>query len=360
MIKPKKNRVLLDYLVYVNTLSFLYRRALDMEGIYVGIDIDFGSKVYWNPSSTITSHVFIVGPSGSGKSVTLSAISYRVIEKFKPLLTIFDVKNEYRYLFKIFNLNINEFSPLKTPLPLCFCDDNKVGVERNVNAFLKALSKVYGISPSLRRALYENIKYICSRCEPIEHLYDVAEDSEALNDAMKVFEVYPSKELDPMKGLLSGYSIINLREAFLNSTALSSFLIYYIIDNILKSHKLSFSNVPQRVIVLDELWHIAPYIMDDLIQILTRYSRGYGVSLFMATQNIDDVEPYTDVITTSSALLLAMASPTHGYWGKVARYLNLSRKGIDRAVELNNQGECVMRMYPYEDPMFIYVDPLDV
>ncbi|MEM4766897.1 MAG: DUF87 domain-containing protein [Ignisphaera sp.] len=323
------------------------------------MDLDYGSKVYWDPRSTITSHVFIVGPSGSGKSVALSTLSYRIAEKFKSVLTVFDVKAEHYHLLKFSGLDVREFNPLKTPLPLCFCDDSRVNSEQNINAFLKVFQKVYGISSSLYRTLYENIKYICYRCEPVERLYDVVENIDALNDLVKVFEVYPSRGSDPVEGVLNGHSVFNLKEVFLGSTALSSFIIYYTIDRILRNANLSFSNTPQRVVVLDELWHVAPHIIDELIQILTRYSRGYGIAFFMATQSIDDVGVYADAISGSSALLLAMASPTHSYWSRISRYLNLSRKGVDRAVKLSGQGECVVRMYPFEAPMFIYMDPLE-
>ncbi len=358
-MKPRGSRILVDLLAYINPLLFLCIQTHDMEGIYIGMNLDFGSKVYWSPSSAITSHIFIVGPSGSGKSVALSTLSYRVVEKFKPVLTVFDAKAEYHNLFKASDLKLNEFNPLRTPLPLCFCDDSKTSFEQNVTTFLKVFSKIYGISPSLYRAMYEGIMYICRRCESVERLYDIAEGLEALNDIAEIFEVYPTKDLNHMKSILNGNTVINLRDVFLRSTALSSFIIYYIVDNILRNSSLSFSSIPQRVIVLDELWHVTPYIIDELTQILARYSRGYGISFFMATQNIDDVGVHADVVTSSSALLLAMASPVHGYWNKMAKYLNLSRRGIDRAVKLDRQGECVVRMYPYENPMFIYVDPLD-
>jgi type IV secretory pathway VirB4 component len=358
-MKPKGKKLLIDSLIYVNPTPFVYSNNLGLGDIYLGIDLDFGSKVYWSPTSAINSHLFIVGPSGSGKSVALSTISYRIAKKFKPTITVFDIKTEYQHLFRISDLILNEFNPLKTPIPLCFCDDNKRDIEHSANTFLKAISKIYGVSTSLYRNLYEGIKYVCSRCESMEYLYNVAENFEALNDIINVFEIYPFRDLNPLKNLLDKHSIVNLREIFLESSTLSGLLITYIINNILKSHTLSFSNIPQRIVILDELWHVAPYIMDEIVQILTRYSRGYGISIFMSTQNIDDVGIYIDAVTSNCNLLLAMASPIPGYWSKMARYWNLSRKGIDKASSLDNQGECVVRMYPYENPMFVYIDPLD-
>uniref|UniRef100_A0A7C5UTC8 ATP-binding protein n=1 Tax=Ignisphaera aggregans TaxID=334771 RepID=A0A7C5UTC8_9CREN len=69
---------MIDSLIYINPIPFVYSNNLGLGDIYLGIDLDFGSKVYWNPTSAINSHLFIVGPSGSGKSVALSTISYRI------------------------------------------------------------------------------------------------------------------------------------------------------------------------------------------------------------------------------------------------------------------------------------------
>ncbi|MCX8199729.1 MAG: DUF87 domain-containing protein [Sulfolobales archaeon] len=345
--------------MYVNPALYLFTWAQNVDGVYIGMDLDFGSKVYWDPSSAITSHVFVVGPSGSGKSVALSTLSYRMVRKFKSKITVFDVKTEYYHLFKVNGMNLNVFNPLKTPLPLCFCEDNRTEFEQKVNEFLNVFSKVYGISTTMYRTLYECVKYVCGKCESIEHLYDTIENLEALNDIAKIFEIYPTKDSDPMKSILNANTIIELKDVFLKSSTLSSFVIYYVVDSILRNCGLSFSGIPQRIIVVDELWHAAPHIMDGLTQILTRYSRGCGISFFMATQSIDDVGMHVDAVTNSSAVLLAMASQSHGYWNRMARYLNLSRRGIYRAAKLSGQGECVARVYPYENPVFIYIDPLE-
>jgi len=113
------------------------------------------------------------------------------------------------------------------------------------------------------------------------------------------------------------------------------------------------------VVVLDELWHVIPYVTEEFVDMLARYCRGLGLTLLMATQNIDDLHPYEDAIANNCGGFIALASPSISYWYRLQKYLNLSKKNLELVSSFAGQGVGVALLAPSSMPLILYVDPLD-
>lgn len=356
--------MLLDSAIYLYPLLITNEDADKNEKcIYLGINPELGNRISWCIDSAFTSHTFIIGPSGSGKTISLATIASRFNNVLGSKVIVFDIKDEYRLFLKLFNLEHRYIDPLKTPIPLCYCNEDKDIAERRINIFINVVSKVYSISPMNRRFLREYIHHLCSHCLPVESLYDIEQVdsslSDAINDIVSSFSVYTEKSFDPLIHIMNNNVIFNLKPLFSRSRALSTITIFYVLTQLLSSQNIAINIPPRYVIVLDELWNIAPYIIDDLINILARYSRSYGISIFMSTQSIDDINPHAEAVIGNCNMVLALSSQSYSYWLRVSKYLNLSKRMIEKALIFSDHGTGIIRMHPHYIPSLIYIDPFE-
>lgn len=367
LANTRKQTLLLDALMPVALVPTTIARGDNNKSIYVGIDIISGGSVYWDLSQSFSPHILVIGPSGSGKTITLLSLANRLRTKYRCSLAIMDVKDEYRYVIGMFKYNdVAMLSLPENPIPLCYCDDPMDKKHRMVLDAVDVVSKIFSLTPTTSRALYDAMFSICTQCIDIDNLLssDLNVYDRGLNDAIeavvRIFDVYPSRYIAEAPSLSDQgrVYIVNLRHLFIKSKADSATVILYLTRSLLNQLS-TISTLPRVILVLDELWHAVPYIAEDLLNTLTRYGRGIGLMLMMATQNIDDLYPHTNAIVNSCGVFIAMASPSISYWQKLRHYLNLSGKAVEYAATLRNQGEAVARFSSHGVPVFLYVDPFD-
>ncbi|MEM1541565.1 MAG: DUF87 domain-containing protein [Ignisphaera sp.] len=349
-------------------LTLFMSNKNDYNGIYVGIDIVSGSNIYWDISRSFSPHILVIGPTGSGKTLTLAAIANRFKNRYAGCAIFMDVKNEYSDILTLYNYkDIFVIDPVKTSLPLCFCHDDKHQKLESVNTVVDVLAKVFSLHPTKQRILQKILLETCIKCSDINDSLTISEEilldrdiEEALETAMKLFNVYLDVNEHPLAIQNSKKTyVVNLKSLFLRNKVDSAAVILYTTRFILEELGYSLITTPKIIMVIDELWHALPYLAEDFITVLTRYSRSFGLSILMATQGIDDLYPYSDTIVNSCGGLISMASSSIAYWQRLRRYLNLSNKSIEKALTLCNQGEAVARFSPQNVPLFLYIDPLE-
>ncbi|MEM1526858.1 MAG: DUF87 domain-containing protein [Ignisphaera sp.] len=334
--------------------------------MYVGIDIVSGEPVFWNTQYSPSPHIMVVGPTGSGKTLTLLSLARRFTLKYNVNSVIFDIKDEYAQLLSLYGLNnIVILNPLEVPIPLCYCDS--VASEKNnmVSTAVDALTKVFSLTSTSSKLMFRALMDICSRCVDIDNLtayrFDVydRELAGAVDTATRIFNVYPTTsayiDLAPQKKVF----VVNLRHIFLRDRVESAAVVLHILSSLMRYLSINSVPTPSISVILDEFWYILPYVGDDLINMLTRYSRGLGISMFIATQNIDDLHPYTEAVANNCGMLIAMSSPSISYWRRLQQYLNLSRKTLEYVTSIAQQGVAVARIAPNKIPAIVYIDPVD-
>lgn len=366
LYRDKEKTVLLDTASIPITM-FMHNESKH-DGIYVGIDLVSGATLYWNPLKAFSSHILVVGPTGSGKTQTLLALAYRFRDIYRSSVVFIDVKNEFAELLKLYSReNVIVIDSIKNSLPICFCSDDKNKKINSVAMVVNTLTKIFSLTLSQQKLLRDTLIDICMKCSDVSDVLlnvgEVATDKR-LGETMEIITELFNTYQDISENILNisrngDIYVVNLKSLFLRDRIYSSTYTLHFIKLILEKLDHSVINVPKIVIVIDELWHSLPYISDELISILTRYGRSLGITIFMATQGIDDLHPHTDVIASSCGGFISMASHSLSYWQRVKRYLNLSNRSIEKALMLNNQGEAVARFSPQSTPVFLYIDPLE-
>lgn len=336
------------------------------EGMYIGIDIVSGEPVFWDTQHSPSPHVMVVGPTGSGKTLTLLSLARRFILKHNVNSVIFDIKDEYSQLLSLYGLNnIVVLDPFEVPIPLCYCDSDAREKNDMVSTAVDTLAKVFLLTSTSSKLMFRALTDICSKCIDIDNLmtyrFDVhdRELARAVDTATRIFNVYPTTsayiDLAPQRKVF----VVNLKHVFLRDRVESAAVVLYILNRLMRYLSINPVPTPSISVILDEFWYILPYVGDDLINMLTRYSRGLGISVFIATQNIDDLHPYTEAVANNCGMLIAMSSPSISYWRRLQQYLNLSRKALEYIASIAQQGVAVARIAPSKIPAIVYIDPVD-
>jgi len=335
----------------------------DDSGVYIGIDVLFGRKIYWDAKQSPRHHILIVGPTGSGKTIALTAIATRLAKLNNATLAIFDVKGEYPPLMKFFtNKNAFIWDVTQMPIPICSCDEHQEDVIYNIRLFTNTLNLLYKLPTYMRDQVHEQLVRLCRYCH--ESTLDntlrgyLVEELEAIHTALNIFST--GSESSVVTHLLhQKNTVIDLGRLFLLDPKATAVATLYILKRMLKTLGGLNTGSIAKVVLLDELWYVAQSAIEDLVNMLIRYGRGYGISLAMATQSIDDLNPYTDTIVESCGAVIALSSPSRSYWLRLAKHLNLGKRGIENAVKFVEQGIAVAKLYPHEKPLYVYIDPLD-
>lgn len=343
-------------------------------GIYVGIDLISGNSVYWNFDKSSSPHTLVIGPTGSGKTITLLTLLSRIMTKYGSSALVFDVKDEYTQLLSIHELrylDVKVLNPLEDPLPLCVCSSSVAEKQTLISNVVGSLSKIFPMTPTSSRTLFKVLMDVCTRCIDVDALtvyhFNILdrELEEVVDVIMRIFGIYP--ELPPKLSSIfqmpvshrrSAY-VINLKNLFTRDRAESAAVVLYMLRTLLTYLDPSLTSIPRILVIFDELWHTIPYMAEDLVNTLARYGRSLGLALMMSTQNIDDLHPYTDAIISNCGGFIAMSSSSTSYWLRLRSYLNLSRKAIDYIETIADQGVCVARFSPNSTSAILYIDPFN-
>lgn len=365
----RKGIALLDSLAPVTLVPLDRGRG---DGVYVGVDLISGNSVYWDFDKSSSPHTLIVGPTGSGKTITLLTLLNRITTKYGSSALIFDVKDEYAQLMSIFGCtNIEVLNPSKDPLPICVCSSPLVEKQIMISNAIETLSKIFSLSPTSSKMLFKALMDMCTRCVDVDALtvyhFDVLdrELEEVIDVITRIFNVYP--ELPQKLNFVfqaktprhRSIYLINLKHLLIRDRAESATVILHVLKTLLTYLSPSLTSTLRIVVALDEFWHATPYIAEELVNMLARYGRSLGLALIIATQNIDDIHPYTDAIVSNCGGFIAMSSSSTSYWLRIRPYLNLSRKAIDYIASIADQGVCVARFSPSSTSVILYVDPFN-
>jgi len=329
------------------------------EGIYIGIDLDSGSELYWNMLNSPSPHAIVIGPTGSGKTITLMTLAQRIAKTYNASILVIDVKGEYKILLKGLVDRVSVFNPLSKPIDIC----NRT----LMNILVELLQAILHLNEGSRRFLAEVIKTSCNSSSLASTLRSIpVSNIDELGKALEILQLFfESRE---------GVDLFTmLKETLKPRSALVIELgtpVHYDYVAIIPLFFISATLTPQAlstifnhstiklVLVLDEAWLYIPHTTRSIITKVLRLARSYGVSILMATQSLEDLGEYKDLILSNCGLLIALASNVKSYWMELAKYLNLSPKLINRALELQEKGEGVALLAPSKTPRFVYVDPL--
>ena len=286
-------------------------------------------------------------------------LAQRIARAYNASILVIDVKGEYKSLLKDLLDKVSVFNPLSKPIDVCN--------QTLINILVELLQAVLHLNESSRRLLTEVLRISCNSSSLTSILRSVPVNNvDELGRALEIIQLlFESREGVDLFAMLR--ETLKPRTALIVELGISARYDYvtiiplFFISIVLTPQTLStifnYSDI-KLVLVLDEAWLYVPHTTHSIITKVLRLARSYGVSMLMATQSLGDLGEYKDLILSNCGLLIALASNTKSYWIELAKYLNLSPRLINRALELQEKGEGVALLAPSKTPRFVYIDPL--
>jgi len=356
-----KGAVLHPFIINART-----RFTLRSSGILLGTNVITKEKVYWNLEKSLSPHILVVGPTGSGKTEFLATLVKRLRDVYGIKAIILDVKGEYYSRLIKRGVGV-KLARLGEDVGLGLRDiairlprESRVGIitELLINAFTleherEVISALYHtldsvLSDYLVRAdwLKEALDYITT----FEDGYLCYKVSTILN-YIAPFE-NGNSILNLITDLSSDALIIDLSYAIGVSDALASLTAGAIIKSleltILSPSRLKNSFIPCTALIFDEGWIYLK--RNDIVTHLVRLGRGFGALVALATQDINDIINLGYGLMDNIGLFLALSSPDRSYWSKLSQILRI-RRDIEQYSMLLGRGEGVVRISPDPRPL---------
>jgi DNA helicase HerA-like ATPase len=105
-------------------------------------------------------------------------------------------------------------------------------------------------------------------------------------------------------------------------------------------------------IVIDEAWILTRKGRSSTRLLnLVKLSRGYGLSVLLATQSFRDFGDDWDRILENSGLLIALSNPSKRFWSDASKFLKIDRETIEELMVVMGRGDALIRILPDPRPL---------
>ncbi|BCS92137.1 DNA import protein CedB [Metallosphaera javensis (ex Sakai et al. 2022)] len=331
------------------------------DGIYIGKDMERQIPVFWNIERSENSHIMIIGPSGAGKTELLIWLGSLMSLQYSIPVIFFDVKGDIRTRLKRYGFSFRVLNPFFYSLKLL----DSPYVAPSIKPLF--LEKIIGVSFKLdreeRAILFNVLNRHLGEVHRKPEWRTIIKDEEIANRysirrSLELVDAFDSDGPFIMEGITNGINVIDLTQ--LKDETLRRFVIYSFIS-VLYANYSSDADVGLRVgIVVDEAWTILKE--DDeygIIGDLVKRGRGHGISLLMATQNIQDLGENADVFMDNIGTLCFMNNGDKNFWREVVkRYSNILDSEVENRLTFLGRGEMLVRFLGDPRPILVAHRPL--
>ncbi len=365
-LKPKQ------YLILASNISAIFfpfllggktEAEVSNTGIIIGTDPLRNSVITWDPSSSTSPHVIVVGPTGSGKTTFLTQLVEEFRDAYGAASLIIDVKGEYKE--RLDSLGIKY-------VKLRLGEDAGVDLCKYMNMFpprwrgdvlTDVIAQSFSVFklPELTGRLHEAIELATSSgCHNLinslmEYIRLKGNDyyTFKLATVLHKIELLERDDRDDMiayiidflAGILNKPVILDL-SYLLGLEPELVVMIVSITSNLILSMVKEMPRVFTRawkLLIFDEGWlYIRP--LRGLIAPLLRLGRSYRLSVAIATQDLKDLEFLGGFAASNTGLLIALSSTDKSYWKGISSYMNINDEEVTSYISLLRKCEGVARV----------------
>ncbi|GAY26563.1 hypothetical protein ATG_17670 [Desulfurococcaceae archaeon AG1] len=345
----------------------LHSRGRSANGILLGRVINSGRNIFWNPNISMSPHVVVVGPTGSGKTETLLSIATKMNSLYSVTVLMIDVKGDIKSRLErrgyFFNLIDVPRDPLGSLYPYYI---DPVGRAGQVFESIVSSYEVHDIRA--QASLYKAIKkaYEITPLPTWQHVMAGLIDGENPENVMISRVVDEIAFLDGGPHNIGHYSV---REGVINVISLAGIskereemlsyamnMVFHDMLNYMSSRSIDPKTV-RGVLVIDEAWVLSKHgKSSNRVLNLIKLSRGYGLSVLLATQSFRDFGDSWDRILENTGVLIVLNTPSKRFWFDASNFLKISREAIEDLMIILGKGDAIIRVLPDPRPIPISLE----
>lgn len=335
------------------------------DGIYIGREIGSNRAVFWNYNNMLNPHVLLIGPTGAGKTEFLISLGYKINLFSEIPVVFFDAKGDIKLRLKKYNIKMKVLNPLIYSLGLL--NANGVSLDSYISQLEDILESSFKLDKYISSVLYRVIKNIFYKYE--NPTWDNAlEELDSLDLSMQLKAylyriISQVKEYDMDKkydisNMIAGNDIYVIDLSLLKSEEIRRLIMLSILTKLYNKYSIADDRL-KIALVIDEAWTIIKDVSESSIIIdLIKRGRGFGIMLLMATQNIIDLGPFSDIYLQNIGLIVFMNNGDKKFWQEVLRFVNLPVTEIENELSFLGKGEALARFITDPRPVILTLDSL--
>jgi DNA helicase HerA-like ATPase len=307
-------------------------------------------------------HIIVVGPTGSGKTETLISIATKMHSLLSTIILAIDVKGDIEarllkrgYLFRSIDV---PRTPLGSLYPFYIDPSARAG------QVFEAIVSSFDVNDiKMQAAIYKAIKRAYEKT-PTPTWQNILSELSQEDEHVRIMISRIIDEisyLDGGKQQIGHYEIV---EGEINIISLSkiskekedtlSYAMNIVFQDML--NYMSSRHVDPRyvggAIVIDEAWILTRKGRSSTRLLnLVKLSRGYGLSVLLATQSFRDFGDDWDRILENSGLLIALSNPSKRFWSDASKFLKIDRETIEELMVVMGRGDALIRILPDPRPL---------
>ncbi|TRM96746.1 AAA family ATPase [Sulfolobus sp. B1] len=294
------------------------KHVLMNHGVLLGKDLDNNSLILWNLTESENTHILVTGPTGSGKTEFLIRLSTLLNIIYDRTIILFDIKGDIKYRLLKYRVPINIINPLMYKLGLLYegvipITARLLQIERILyNSFRLTKLQSSVIYTYLNRLLENRLLRYRLRWKDLEKYFNEIDDIQLryyISKIVNILSALDDLDLIPLVNSINEKEINVVDLTTIKNEEIRRLIIYTFLYEIY--NKISLDNVfdiPKVFIVLDEAWTILKAENEDypIVADLIKRGRGHGISIIMATQNIEDLGELANIYLDNVGLALFM------------------------------------------------------
>ncbi len=340
----------------------LHSRGIHKSGILIGRIINSGRNIFWNPNSSMSPHVIVVGPTGSGKTETLISIATKMHSLLSTTILAIDVKGDIEARLLKRGYSFRSIDVPRTPLGSLY--PFYIDPNARVGQVFEAIVSSFDVNDiKMQAAIYKAIKRAYEKT-PTPTWQNILSELSQEDEHVRIMISRIIDEISYLDGGKQQVGHYEIVEGEINIISLSkiskekeetlSYAMNIVFQDML--NYMSSRHVDPRyvggAIVIDEAWILTRKGRSSTRLLnLVKLSRGYGLSVLLATQSFKDFGDDWDRILENSGLLIALSNPSKRFWSDASKFLKIDRETIEELMVVMGRGDALIRILPDPRPL---------
>ncbi len=340
----------------------LHSRGIHKSGILIGRIINSGRNIFWNPNNSMSPHVIVVGPTGSGKTETLISIATKMLSLLSTTVLAIDVKGDIETRLLKRGYSFRSIDVPRTPLGSLY----PFYIDPNARAgqVFEAIVSSFDVDDiKMQAAIYKAIKRAYEKT-PTPTWQNILSELSQEEEHVRIMISRIIDEISYLDGGKQQVGHYEIVEGEMNIISLSkiskekektlSYAMNIVFQDML--NYMSSRHVDPRyvggAIVIDEAWILTRKGRSSARLLnLVKLSRGYGLSVLLATQSFKDFGDDWDRILENSGLLITLSNPSKRFWSDASKFLKIDRETIEELMVVMGRGDALIRILPDPRPL---------